>query len=230
MSKIDLFDSWEDSEVPDENAVDERLRQLGLTSAMLREAIRDGQAAGDFCTTAHPVFYPGCRVYGETNGSLRLRLATEGWTFNDSDNIPRAVSPDGSVVITAIQGDANTGLRHGRQVQTRRPRKTASLRIIKRNLQFLIEAVLPEDDPELSDEMAGLGELGPTWFLLYYRDGDTVRCEVSLAAGVSDTGRLLTWSERLILPEIDLLDGNSPSRSDSEPPPEVDVPVTRRTG
>jgi hypothetical protein len=150
----------------------------------------------------------------------------EGWTFSDDENIPRAVSPEGSVVITALQGDAQTGLRHGPDAQTRRPRKTGSLRIIRRNAQLLLEAVLPEDDEELLAEKLG-PVLGPTWFLLYRREGDKVRSELSMAKGVTPSGTLLKWSERLILPEIDLSEGPGPDLGTGDSP-QVDVPVTRR--
>jgi hypothetical protein len=242
MTRDDGSDSWEgdgqwqdDSQdggddvlVPDDRAVAARLTQLGLSVPLLQGAIREGQAAGDFCTAAHPRFYPGCRVYGETNGGLRLRLGMEGWTFTDDENIPRAVSPDGSVVVTALQGDAQTGLRYGPDAQTRRPRKTGSIRIIQRNAQLLLEDVLPEDDQELLAERLG-PILGPTWFLLYRRDGDKVRSELSMAKGVTQAGALLKWSERNILPEIDLSQGPGPERGGGDTP-QVDVPIIRRAG
>jgi hypothetical protein len=213
--------------IPNDLGVELRLAQLGLSIELLHGAIREGQAAGDFCTAAHPRFYPGCRVYGETNGGLRLRLGMQAWTFTDDENIPRAVSPDESVVITALQGDTQTGLRHGPDAQTRRPRKTGSLRIVERNAQLLLELVLPEDDDELLAEKLG-PVLGPTWFLLYRRDGDKVRSELSMAKGAR-ANALLEWSERLILPEIDLNEGPGPERGGRDNP-QVDVPVIRRAG
>ena len=89
--------------------------------------------------------------------------------------------------------------------------------------------MLPEDERRQID--GEVVHLGPTWFLLYFRDGDTVRSELSRAHGVSDAGTLLEWSERLILPEIDLLDGPSPLEhrpDDAGPDSDVEVPVERR--
>ena len=65
---------------------------------------------------------------------------------------------------------------------------------------------------------------------MYFRDEETVRGELSLAVGVSDSGRLLEWSERLVLPQIDLL--NTPDSTDRNPEivPDVDVRVERRAG
>ncbi len=221
-------DGWEDRDepqVPGPEDAEDRLLELGLSVDLLHGAIREGQIAGDFCTEAHPVFYPGCRVYGETNGGLRLRLALQAWTFNNDANIPRAISPDGKMVITALQGDAQTGLRDGRDAQTRRPRKEGSIRIIKRNEQLVMVDLLPGDDPEVIGDQADAGEVGPTWFLLYFRSGDKVRCELSLATGVTSTGGLIKWRERLILPELDMHHGpNGPDALGDDSP--VDVPVT----
>lgn len=86
--------------------------------------------------------------------------------------------------------------------------------------------MLPEDDPGLVEPI----NLGPTWFLLYYRSGDTIRSELSLAKGVSDTGTLLVWSERLILPELSLLEPPPGEVDDLGGGPPVDVPVSRRAG
>lgn len=230
MARDDMEDGgWEDAEVPEEDAVLWRLAELGIPADVPRRAIREGQIAGEFCTAAHPVFYGGSRVYGETNGSLRLQLAMLKWFFNDDSCIPRVISPDGNVVVTALCGDAQTGLRHGRDAQTRRPRRTASLRIIRRNSQLVMSEMFPVNDAETLPETA---EIGPTWFLLYHRDGDKVRSELSLAMGVAKSGGLLKWSERLILPEIDMLDGPPGPGHDraDDGEPDVDVLVVPRAG
>ena len=172
------------------------------------------------------MYYPGSRVHGETNGELRTQLAAMGWIMNDDDNIARSISPNGEVVITALSGDMQTGLSRGPEAQTKRPRGAAGIRIVRRNSQLVLEGLLPEGDAELIDPAM----LGPTWFLLYYRDGDIARSELSLAKAVSDAGALLEWSERLLLPSINMLDG--PAGGDDHhrgDDPILDVPVTRRT-
>ena len=53
-----------------------------------------------------------------------------------------------------------------------------------------------------------------------------MRSELSYAKAVAESGKLLKWKERLILPDIDLL-GPEPEKMDTTPP-DVDVSVTRR--
>lgn len=101
------------------------------------------------------------------------------------------------------------------------------MRIVLRNMQLeLLEESQPLQKTNAKDGKPVA--FGPTWFLLYYRDKDIVRSELSLAVEVSKTGVLKKWSERLILPEINMLDG-SPQK-ETEAVKEVDVPVERRVG
>jgi hypothetical protein len=215
----------EDVEVPEPDAVLQRLAELGVPLEILLEAVRRGQLAGDFCTESHPRFYRGIVVYSEINGGLREQLAGLGWSFNDEDNIARAISPDGTVVVTGVAGNERTGLRSTPHAQTQRPRREAGIRIVRRNSQLELEELLPADERRDGDAVV---VTGPTWFLLWYRTEDKIRSELSLARGVTAGGALLEWSERLILPGIDLLDGPNASGSEAGPEgPDVVVPVER---
>lgn len=229
MARDDAMSGWEDVEIQADEAAIQRCDELGVPADLVLRAVFDGQHAADLCHGAHPVFYAGSRVYGETNGTLRLGLAERKWSFNDDNCIPRAISPDGSVVITAVAGDSRTGRRNSRDVQTRRPRRSGSLRIVRRNTQLILLDLFAPDDAEVVEIPA---PIGPTWFVMWYRDGDTVRVEVSLAKGVTKEGRLLEWLERNILPEIDMLAGPPGPRPDrpDEDAPDVDVPVIPKAG
>jgi hypothetical protein len=225
MGKNKKFGSrWENDEVPGETAALHRLNELGVPLQAIQTALRAGQLAADFCTTSHPRTYPGMAAWGESTASLRQSLGLLGWAPNDEDNIPRIVSPDGSIVIACISGNDKTGLRDG-AAGTRNPRRSAGLRVIRRNLQIEMIELLPEGERGDAAPTAG-----KTWFLLYRRDRDTVRNELSLARGATEDGKLIEWSERLILPVINLLEGggDGPGRGVRviDVPP-VDVPVER---
>jgi hypothetical protein len=221
----------EDVEVPEPDAVLRRLAELGLPLPVLQAAAREGQLAGDFVDDSQPRFARGSRIYCETNGTLRFQLINlpQPWTKLDPAGIPIIVSPDGTVCVTAMAGNENTGLRGNAHAQTRNPRGDAGQRIIRRNSQLeLSEELLP---PEIRHEASADFVIdAPTWFFLYHRVGRTskVRMELSLATGVSESGKLIEWSERLILPEIDLLDQPPETGGRTGPSPDVVVPVERR--
>ncbi len=219
-------DGFEDYEIPEPGAVARRLPEIhpDLNVGLLADPIRRGQTASEFCTASHPVFCTGTMAYMETNGALRETLGVLGWSLKDDKNIPTVVSPDGTIALTAISGDKNTGIAN-RSASTRRPRRSASVRIVLRNAQLTL--LFGDEEPADNDEAVNTSQ--PTWFLLYYREGDTIRSEFSLAGAVSEDGRKLEWLERLILPEINLLNAPMPSGPADEGP-DVDVPVERRTG
>lgn len=212
---------------PDGEIVVRRLAELGIPLETLSESIRIGHAKGDFTTAAHPRTYPGTVVWGELTGELRGRLSRLRWSLDDTDNIARSVSPDGQVVVVAVRGNEMTGVRSKHeQLSTHRPRGRAGVRIVKMNTQYELQL---QESAGASEEGL-LANLGGTWFLLYNRVGDVVRCELSFANAVTESGKLLRWSERLILPDIDLLvpAPESGDTTDDISPTEVDVPVKRR--
>lgn len=229
MGRSALVNKAEDVIIRSPDGLNGRLQELGpgLIVELLLEVIRRGQQAGRWATKSHPVFYEGTTIYCVTNGELREALSYHAWKIENPDNVPLIVSPDGSVRITAMEGDHNTG-----QLQapsTRRPRRAAGIRIVRWNAQlWLLEDVADPDGDDRQSE-----DDGATWFLLFYRPkgNDTVYSELSHPLKVSDGGAVKEYSERLILPTIDLLDGHRESRNeDDDTTPEVDVPVTRRAG
>lgn len=209
---------------PDPDSVERRLADLQTPEPVLREVLRRGHLAGDFCTDAHARTFRGLRVYHEVNAELRGDFKTRGWFFNDDDNIPRVVRPDGTVVLTAVSGNALTGIAVP-GAQTRNPRGDASIRLIRQNAFQISLFDGPENDPELN----AISPNARTWYLLYFRDGDMIRSELSLANGVTAEGNLLLWAERLILAPFNLYEGDGGFGVAPEPTPDVDVPVVRRS-
>ena len=215
---------WQDVELRDPSEVPAALARIGrgLSVELLLNAGRRGQSAADFVTKSYPIWYEGAVRYAETNAGVREALGGLGWTFRDDKNIPMVLSPDSGHAITAIHGNIHTGLRsRGVVPQTSRPRSAAGIRIIQLNAQLTLWG---DDNPPADAE--DFQPARPTWFFLYFRAGDTLRSELSLAEAVSSTGMLLKWKERLVLPEIDLLPPK-PSVGTDTPPPNLDVQVTR---
>lgn len=217
---------FEDVQEPNEEAVLRRLAELGIPAEAVRESVLAGYQLGDFVTDSHPVTYRGMVVWGEITGVFRHRMVDEGWEKDDTDCVPRIVSPDGDVVVVAVRGNCMTGVRNAHeQLSTRRARGNAGVRIVRINTEQY--ALQLEEGGNPKDFIS---TLGGTWFLLYNRVEDVVRMEVSYARAVSGSGALLDWAERLILPDIDLLNPSSPrvGRDTAPPSPDVDFTVTRR--
>src|SRR4051812_16756997 len=102
----------EDVAMPDPDEVPRRLQELNpdLTLDLFRGVLIRGQGASGFCTASHPNSCAGTMAYLETNGGLRETLGGRTWTLNDDNNIPRIISPDRTITITAVSGDQYTGI------------------------------------------------------------------------------------------------------------------------
>jgi len=196
-----------------------RLLELGLSPEILVRAVTEGQLAHSNCTENDPRIFSGLAVWARMNRSLREQLIPLGWTKGEKRGQPITLSPEKDVAIVVFSGDDATGC-PDRIPQPRNPKGTATLAAVEMNKQQLI--LFPEYRHE--------GKATPdrlTWVLLFARDKDFVRCELSLPSAVEKDGTVMTWAERIILPAITLGDELVVSETSDEPP--VDVEVIRKS-
>lgn len=66
------------------------------------------------------------------------------------------------------------------------------------------------------------------WLVVYCRETDSVRLEVSLPAGVDSNGKIIGWDKRLILDEVNLTDQFVESRNDERGEDGVAVAISAR--
>lgn len=220
---------WEEVEESGEDEVELRLHALGLDGELLRNAIRTGHERAAWVTGSHPRTFRGTVVWGEATAALRESCALRGWANCDKDNIAKAISGDGQNTVVVVSGDSQTGRRHGGISHTRRPRGNAGVRLVLRNNQLELSALLPAH--ERLAEAVPPSNTGATWLLLYHCVGRTVRLELSRASAVSADGAIAAWAERLILPDVDL-DEPLAGAPDFDAPlstPSVPVRIVRRT-
>src|SRR3954468_7074549 len=95
--------------VEDPALVHGRLYELGLSEAVLSNAIRAGLAAGAACTENHPPIFPGFVLWAESVRFLRDALSPEGWTRSDSKGFATVISADRRLAIAVARGDEATG-------------------------------------------------------------------------------------------------------------------------
>lgn len=206
---------------PAENPFDpDHLERLGLTVDALQNALQRGHFAALNCTRHHPVTAAGLYMWAEATKELRDLLVPEGWETVDEYNIPKTVSPDGSLAIVVVGGNEATGNPH-REPATKHARGSAGIRDIQSNHQLWLF-----DSTDVGRRGAPAQAV---WYLLHYASEEWMRCELSQPILASESGHVEGWRERIILPPIDLTDGGA-SNEDGPDGPEVDIPVTRRTG
>ena len=198
-----------------------RLAEIGLDPEILRRAVEAGEMAADTCTDHDPSGFRGYTLWGVCTRELRMGLTPRGWKRQNRQNLPLVVSPDGAIAITVATGDPNTGIEDATP-HTKNPRGRVTLTAIGVNavqLTFLDPVGQLRPEP-------GVEPVALTWILLFYRDRDIIRCELSLADAWDDDGRPCGWAERLILEPVGVVDRPT---IQMEQEPEIDVEVERKS-
>lgn len=194
---------------------DDRLAALGLSQAILREAILSGEVLRDRCTRHHPPSFPGFVAWGETVRTLGDILVALGWSRRDDDNFSTVLNGGGTIALAVATGDEATGLR-GAIPRTKYPKGPTLAAAVKRNNRQLRLF-------QMADEGTKTSAL--TWILLVARTRTEVRCELSLPAALGEDRRVQSWRERIILDPI-TVDGVV--LVPLEPTPEIDIPISTR--
>ena len=179
---------------------DARLRELGLTTALLAECLTNGDHAARQANEFHPVTASGMFRWLATAETLRRLLADEGWQPTDIRNSPRIVNPAGTIILTVAGGNDAVG-HPDRSLQFARQRGETTARAVAINLY--LQDQLPF--PPTADMSAEPEPTGVTWFLMYHRDtSDNVLFgELARPVRMNATGLAVEWAERIILPPID---------------------------
>jgi hypothetical protein len=175
---------------PDE--VDAALAALGLTRDPLMNAVKAGLLARDSCTENDPPFFPGFFQWSRTVRTLREETAPLGWSRSDEGNFCTVVEPDGAFAIAVASGCENTGRVLQVLPTTKRRKGPSTVDAVNANAQlYLSPEFAPEVKPSNPDRV--------TWMLLFYRDKEEFRAELSLPDSIGDDGLINGWRERIIL-------------------------------
>lgn len=189
----------------------------GLTAALIHDALRDGEASANACTSNDPTILPGLLRWARTIRGLRDRLASFGWKRSNARGLPTVVCPSGKVAITVSTGDEGTGT--DALARTKYPKGAAALFAVTVNqLAFAGDGF---DFPPFEDSSSD-AEDRATWYLLFVKDGAEIRAELSLPAGVGDSGHVEGFVTRYRLPPLDLTE-KAPQRASDEPDVEINV-------
>lgn len=173
--------------------VESRLSRLGLSEAVLVEAIRLAHLHTARLTANHPRNYPGLVMYAEGIAALRTLLREEGWHRPDSSVYELVINADDTVGIAIASGDEGTG-RENAHPFNKSPKGRYTVQAIEANRQADMFAELLPQVPTASPELE-------TWVLLHHYDAKLRerRIELSRPSDIDAEGKIIEWSERVIL-------------------------------
>jgi hypothetical protein len=186
---------------PDDAA--EYLRQMDIDIADVRQAIEAGDIAAGNKTKHHPVIAAGMSRWLDTVGLLRARLARGQWVSSDPRNRPVSDHRELPYGLSTVGATEQTGIAdHPSGPCAARRKGIGTAEAVGTTMPWITVETLRRQDPAA---VTGAPPAG-NWFLLYYRDADGVRTEISLPRGF-EGGQFTGWVVRVILPEWRPADG-----------------------
>lgn len=211
--------------VVDEGEVHARLAELKFPPVEdFHSALLESNLARSTCTKLDPPTFRGTTTWAVAVRAFRRQSLPDGWKPNDKHGFSRTVTPDGARAIVVATGTSGTGRAKGSPKTKSKKGPKALEAINARAIQLgLIELLGPEPEKQPDPEI---------WFWLLRHARTTagkkrVYSEVSRPSSIGTEGRVIGWSERIILPRLDI-DGDGGSLRVPEPGPQFDVDVVRR--
>lgn len=207
------------------HSAEDVLLSLGLTADILTTVIEQLFHAFKLTGPNMPKSSPGTNAWARGIEVLREETIPLGWTPDEPNNQPRALSPDKKVAITVSSGDANTG-NPNKSPQTRNDKGSQTSKCAKYNSQQ--GELFPADSKIVSmPRKSALSE--ELWIILFYIDVDKseVRYELSRPTSMGENSKVNGWSHRLIIPSVSF--EQALLSQTTEDAAEVDVFVTPKS-
>ena len=206
-----------------------RLAALGLTEEILQTAVQYGHSFVVSCTPDHPPTSAGFYGWSEATFKLRQLLAPVGWHASNEGNLPFTVHPSNKLAIMTASGNEFTGREDGEEPRTRSSKGSHTKKAVRVNLAHTLFGDIRKL-PEVIEQGNDNGR--QTWILLVYRDieASEVRSELSRPIKMDEIGKVIGWSERVILQPIPFVN-DVVKVPDEELPQsaEIDVQIKKRS-
>ncbi|MEV4127878.1 hypothetical protein [Nocardia sp. NPDC049707] len=179
----------------------EYLSHMGITVPDVTSAIQAGDISARNMTTHHPVTAAGLMRWIYVVGTMRERLAvTKLWVGDDPKNRPISQRTDGSYTLSVVGGNEITGVIDNlRGPSAARRRGKATEEAVNDMVPLITVQALRGGTRADESDVRKQPPQGP-WFLVYHRDTNAVRMEISLPLGFED-GQFTGWNVRVILDE-----------------------------
>lgn len=154
--------------------------------------------AGKNINSFYPKTAAGLARWMETVAVARqnlVQLGNETWSIKDEKLKPLLENKKRGIILSFVAGTSETGLNGADLEQGPSARRKQGP--VSSELYSTQEPIVGIDE-QLKIVSIGLDDSFDVWVLLYYRDEDEIRAEISLPEGVA-AGRFTGWKERIIL-------------------------------
>lgn len=175
------------------------LERMDIDIADVRHAIEAGDIAAGNKDAHDPVIAAGMSRWLDTVGVLRRRLARGEWVSSDPRNRPVSDHRALPYGLSTVGATEQTGIAdHPSGPRAARRKGIGTAEAVTSTIPLIsVETLRRQGRVPVGDAAA---PPAGNWFLLYYRDSDGVRAEISLPRGFQG-GQFTGWVVRVILPE-----------------------------
>ncbi|MGW3209547.1 hypothetical protein [Streptomyces sp. NPDC001135] len=182
---------------------DERLAEMGLSVAKIRNSVMTGDDARSRVSIRYyPRNYPGITMWAETLAALRRELLKirQGWRIGQTGNYETVYSEARRLAFAVVAGDRFTGVQGERDPRLTRKRGPKTKERVDRNATYE-QLAFEIDLSELANPLPP-DEACSTWFLVIHADDDHIRMEISLPVEVRKDGFVGEWVERILIDPV----------------------------
>lgn len=183
----------------------EFLAKIGIEVADILEGLEAGEQAAGNTRSSAPVTAAGSRRWFDTVELIRDHLKVKsGWRIENPKGRPQSIHPTGKYTLGILGGDINTGVQDPDVVpKANRKKGPATGEAVQANQNQEALFYLNKPSAETTSAVLKGYPAEGHWFLLYYRDEEEIRCEISLPYPDFTEGQFQSWQYRVILPAID---------------------------
>jgi len=204
--------------------IETRLKQMGLSSEILHDAVESGELYRSGCTPNDPKSLPGFLAWGRTTRALREKLIPNGWQGIDILNLPMVLNKEKTIAIAVTSGDNATG-NPALVAKTKYVKGRATQGVIIRNL---VQLSLFPNNKEVFPLQTGSANQFVTWFLLVHRQGDEVFYQLSLPNNIKKGEPVGDWQESIYFPPFKLQGPSTPNNYKETSGEEINVEISRK--
>jgi hypothetical protein len=207
--------------------VHNRLDEMGLEQEALVNVVRQGYYAFIACTENDAPLYPGLAAWNQMVRALREYLLPKGWIRSNDNSFPLVINPSGTMAIAVSSSDELTG-RQEASPSTKSSKGPRTIEVVAANQEQLNLFGHRPSPIQAETTDANSSDNRMTWYLLFHRALDEMRCELSLPLSMGNDGRIVDWQERIILGAIPTDPESLELTPPAPPQPDIDVAIKRR--
>ena len=185
------------------------LASMGIPLEAVYHALKTGEIEASNTSKYAPLTAAGTKRWiAVVEVARRMLDEKENWVRSDAQNRPIAVSSSKEYTLAFVGGNAETGDPRPEANPKAARRKGPATERAHKIEQLSI--VLPESITGEIERAENVEHERPrigNWVLLYYRDKEEIRCEISFPSGVED-GQFTGWFVRVLLESLPYKDAS----------------------